>query len=182
MESHANNHDPNVIETGDASAEVGQPPTGVGYKQPPINTRFKKWQSGNRKGRPKGGLAMRPLFERLMKETVPVKDGDKQRRIATSDALMQVLVRGAIRGEPGAVRVQSFLEDKIGLLNIDESLDPAKRAYLTVPEKLPREEWAKVAREALYEGKPPPKPEQKLGLYKSIDGKSRYVRSAKSKN
>jgi hypothetical protein len=87
--------------------------------------------------------------ERLMKETVPVREGSKTRRVPTSDALAQVLVRGLLRAEPGAIRVQAYLEDKTGMLSLHEAHDPKKQGLLVVPKKLPRDEWEKRAQESL---------------------------------
>jgi hypothetical protein len=43
----------------------------VGYKKPPISTRFKKGQSGNPKGRPKDFNAVRRLAQAIAVEVIP---------------------------------------------------------------------------------------------------------------
>src|ERR1700687_436048 len=108
MENDPDDIERKACECDDASADnsADQPPAGVGYKSPPVNTRFRKGHSGHRDGRPKGSLGIRALYQRLMRETVRVRDGDKTRRISTSDALTQVLLRAAMKGERGAVNVQ----------------------------------------------------------------------------
>jgi hypothetical protein len=69
-----------------------------------------------------------------------------------------------MKGEPGAVRALDVLADKLGLLNPCETADGRKFGYLVVPEKLPRDEWQKVALRALeHNMKPDPRftrPEQ----------------------
>jgi hypothetical protein len=82
-----------------------------------------------------------------MRETVSVRDGDQTRRITTSDALAEVLIRGAIKGEQGAFNVQMYLEGKAGLLQ--EEGDIRKYGYLVVGPQLPPEEWDKYAKRAL---------------------------------
>jgi uncharacterized protein DUF5681 len=43
----------------------------VGYKRPPIHTRFKPGQSGNPSGRAKGSQNLKTLCHKIMKEEVP---------------------------------------------------------------------------------------------------------------
>jgi hypothetical protein len=163
-------------EPDDIDREAGKPveasadnsadhPPRTGYKNTPVHTRFHKGQSGNRKGRPKGSGSPRALFERLMRETVRVRDGKRLRRITTSDALAQVLLRGTMQGEPGAVNVQMYIEDKAGLLNIPDESDTRTGHYLVLPHpaKLPPEEWDKAAKRAL-EAVMEPDTEQKPSL------------------
>ena len=151
MEHEQDDVDRDAYGAGDPSTEssADQSPTGVGYKRPPVNTRFRKGQSGNRKGRPQSSRNLRALFARLMRETVCVRDGAKKRRISTSDALSQVLLLGAMRGEPGAIRVQMYVEDHTGLLDPPKEEDGKKYGYLVVPMKLSPEEWEKRAARAL---------------------------------
>ncbi|MDB5317781.1 MAG: hypothetical protein JWO26_370 [Rhodospirillales bacterium] len=43
----------------------------VGYGRPPQGTRFKKGQSGNPKGRPKGAVDMGSVFQRVVARPSP---------------------------------------------------------------------------------------------------------------
>jgi hypothetical protein len=162
MENDPDDIDRKACEAGGASADdsADQP---VGYGRPPVNTRFRKGQSGHRNGRPKGSRGIRALYQRLMRETVRVRDGDKTRRISTSDALTQVLLRAAMKGERGAVNVQMYLEDKAGLLNQPDEDDTGKTRYLVAAIKPPLEEWSKFALRAAERNRDPePKPQGRL--------------------
>ena len=54
----------------------------VGYKKPPLHTRFKKGQSGNPRGRPKGSKNFSTLLAEALNEPVIVAEDGKRRRIS----------------------------------------------------------------------------------------------------
>lgn len=127
----------------------------VGYKNAPTHTRYKKGQSGNKRGRPIGSRNFCTILEVLLQEGVRVSDG---RWISKAQALVKRAFYGAMKGEPGAVKALDVLADKLGLLTPCETEDGRKFGYLVVPEKLPRDEWQKVALRALeHNMKPDPR-------------------------
>jgi len=80
----------------------------VGYGKPPAATRFTKGKSGNPRGRPKGSKNQRPAMneERLgdiiMQEAyreIKVKDGSKEIRIPTVQAIVRSMSINALRGD-----------------------------------------------------------------------------------
>jgi hypothetical protein len=129
-----------------AKGNPSSPP--VGYKNPPALTQFKKGQSGNKRGRPIGSRNFCTILEPVLQEGVRVSDG---LWISKTQALVKRAFYGAMKGEPGAVKALDLLADKLGLLN------PCGRqfGYLVVPEKLPRDEWQKVALRALEQNMEP---------------------------
>ena len=48
----------------------------VGYRKPPVHTRFQPGQSGNPSGRAKGSQNFKTLLNRILKEEIPLLDGD----------------------------------------------------------------------------------------------------------
>ncbi|WAT19277.1 DUF5681 domain-containing protein [Aurantiacibacter sp. MUD11] len=75
----------------------------VGYGKPPVETRFKKGQSGNPAGRPRH----RPLLETMAREAlyrkVPVKIGGKTRNLTVIEAAYQKLTVELLTGSPEKV-------------------------------------------------------------------------------
>jgi hypothetical protein len=84
----------------------------VGYARPPISTRFKKGQSGNPKGRPKGSLNLDSALERELNQRITVKEHGQTRTITKFEACIKQLVNKAASGDPKAIQ---FL---INLLNL----------------------------------------------------------------
>jgi Family of unknown function (DUF5681) len=118
----------------------------VGYGKPPTRTRFKKGRSGNRKGRPTGRKNYCVILEHVLKEGVRLPDN---RLVSKAEALVLRAQHGALKGDPGAIKVLDLFAEKLELSKPCENAEGRKYGYLVVPRKLPREEWVKVAQRAL---------------------------------
>lgn len=84
----------------------------VGYKKPPTATQFKKGQSGNPKGRPKGSTNFATMFKQVMEEKVVVREANGKARTITKfrAAITQVMNKAA------AGNLQAF-KLALGILN-----------------------------------------------------------------
>lgn len=86
-------------------------PYEVGYGKPPKATQFKRGQSGNQKGRPKGARNLGSLIEEALRRKVSIKDDGKERRIRMSEAIITQLFMRAARGDRKPLeRVMELLE------------------------------------------------------------------------
>jgi hypothetical protein len=94
-------------------ADKDQENTGyqVGYRKPPANTRFKKGQSGNPKGRPKGALNLDTLLARALREQVIVQEGGRRKKITKLEAAVKQLANRAASGDLAALRQMVMLLD-----------------------------------------------------------------------
>jgi hypothetical protein len=71
----------------------------VGYGKPPVKNRFKRGQSGNLKGRPKGARNLRTLIAELMNARIYVTENGRRRSISTQEALLKGMLADALRGD-----------------------------------------------------------------------------------
>ena len=59
----------------------------VGYRRPPLHSRFKPGQSGNLKGRPAGRPNVKSMIERVIHQKLPVRQGEKTRKMPMFEAI-----------------------------------------------------------------------------------------------
>jgi len=70
----------------------------VGYGRPPLDTRFKRGQSGNPKGRPPGAKNLASLLNETLNEVVIIKEDGGRKRISKRKAAFKQLVNEAAKG------------------------------------------------------------------------------------
>lgn len=119
----------------------------VGYGRPPIETRFKKGQSGNPKGRPKSSTSKPAILTRVLGEKRRLDSQPRGARAWYSmlELLVMALKQRAVSGHMAATKLFDEVSEKYGTPQCD---GPTKHGFLIVPEKLSEEEW-----EALYSPK-----------------------------
>ena len=93
----------------------------VGFARPPAKHRFKKGQSGNRKGRPKMKYDIYTLLQRVLKRKVRLKGADRQMQV--SEALIRKLRELALSGDRRAISLQRRILEEAGV-NQTERHDP----------------------------------------------------------
>lgn len=71
----------------------------VGYRRPPVHTRFKPGKSGNPKGRPKGQRNLTSEVEKAMAMPVPVTVNGRRKNVRTLTALVWRLREKALGGD-----------------------------------------------------------------------------------
>ena len=79
--------------------------TQVGYGRPPKTTRFKKGQSGNPKGRPKGSLNVATMLIKTLREKVVINENGKRKTVTKLEAALKQMVNKAASGDPRALRL-----------------------------------------------------------------------------
>jgi hypothetical protein len=71
----------------------------IGYGKPPRRNRFKKGQSGNLRGRPRGATNLLTLLNEVLNERVIVADDAGRRKITKGEAIIKQLVNQAAKGD-----------------------------------------------------------------------------------
>jgi Family of unknown function (DUF5681) len=77
----------------------------VGYRRPPVGTRFRPGQSGNPRGRPKGARNLSTVIAAALSERVAVNENGRRRRITKLEAAVKQLVNRAASGEARATQL-----------------------------------------------------------------------------
>lgn len=86
----------------------------VGYKRPPVHTRFQQGNSGNGKGRKRGRKNLKTDLLDELGERITLNEGDRKIRISKQRALVKALVVKGIKGDPRATNAVLNLLLRIG--------------------------------------------------------------------
>ena len=90
----------------DASNEQGRiDKDAVGYGKPPKHSQFKKGQSGNAKGRPRGKRNMASLVSDVLAQKVTITANGKRKRVSSETALLLRLREKALGGDLRALHM-----------------------------------------------------------------------------
>ncbi len=103
----------------------------VGYGKPPKNDRWKKGQSGNSKGRPKGVKNMETVVRQEAYSKIEIKEGGKTYELTKVEALMKRMMAKGIQGDNKAASIALALMEKY-LPHVDA--DAVARTPLTEEE------------------------------------------------
>jgi len=71
----------------------------IGYRRPPASGRFKKGNSGNPKGRPKGSGNFLVLLDQELGQSIVVNENGKKKTITRMQAMVKKVVAGALHGD-----------------------------------------------------------------------------------
>lgn len=99
----------------------------VGYRRPPVASRFKKGRSGNPRGRPKRTRLAKSLLDQALSAPVTISEGGATRVVEQRVALFKSLVARAIKGDARAAALIVRLMDQPGLGAKDEEKQPVTR-------------------------------------------------------
>jgi len=76
----------------------------IGYRKPPVGTRFTKGCSGNPKGRPKGSRSLETVFNEVIRERVNMTENGRTRKVSKLEAILRQLLAKAMAGDMRAIK------------------------------------------------------------------------------
>jgi hypothetical protein len=85
------------------------PKAKVGYRQPPIHSRFKKGHSANPRGRPKRPKTIEACLDQELRKTVMISENGKRTRVTKEQLIAVQIIEKARSGDAKALR---FLIDR----------------------------------------------------------------------
>lgn len=94
----------------------------VGFKKPPKHTQFKRGQSGNPKGRPKGSRNFSSDVKHTLKEPVRLNKDGKRKTVSTQHAALLRLREKALSGD---ARALDRLLNLAGIYNDEDMAEAA---------------------------------------------------------
>jgi hypothetical protein len=103
----------------------------VGYKSPPVRSRFKPGQSGNPSGRTKGSQNFRTLFNKILNEEVSLREGQEVKKISKAEAVLRSVVVGALKGDLRSMAMLLRLAEQTGGFEQKADVDKVTRIILT---------------------------------------------------
>jgi hypothetical protein len=113
-----------------------KPQNGPGRMPPPVEHRFLKGSSGNKRGRPKGSIDLKKLTRRVALKKHRIVVNGRPVRKTLFQLVIETVVRGAASGAPSMVSLHNEIRAKVRPM---EEKQPG--GLLVVPEGLPAEEW-----------------------------------------
>src|SRR6267143_2266780 len=86
----------------------------VGFRRPPLHTRFKPGVSGNPSGRPKDSKNFKTLLHSILNEQISLQEGSQSRKISKTEAIMRRLIIGALKGDTRDMHTLFRLAEQTG--------------------------------------------------------------------
>jgi Family of unknown function (DUF5681) len=71
----------------------------VGYRNPPLHSRFRPGQSGNPRGRPKGAKRFAALLDAELASQILVSEGGVSRTLSKKEAAVKTIVGRLLKGD-----------------------------------------------------------------------------------
>ncbi|MBU3888571.1 DUF5681 domain-containing protein [Methylosinus sp. KRF6] len=119
MSSKSERDDGATPESDDADVESAAPK--VGYRRPPLHTRFKPGQSGNPRGRPKGAKNIDMLCRSLLSRKVTIQENGGRRKVTAVEAIVLATIQRAVRGDNRAAKIMLDLQHRLPTLEDAET-------------------------------------------------------------
>lgn len=96
----------------------------VGYGRPPVSGRFRKGQSGNPNGRPRGRKTDIP-YDAVLGQMVTIREDGRDRRVTAAEAFLLQLTKKGLEGDGAAARqTLASIEEARAKRLLDHDVEP----------------------------------------------------------
>jgi Family of unknown function (DUF5681) len=85
----------------------------IGYARPPEHAKFKRGQSGNPRGRPKGSRNESTMLRELLHRKINARDGGRSRKITILEGILLRITEDALKGD---TKSAAFILNRYGAL------------------------------------------------------------------
>ena len=103
--------------------DPSRPEYEVGYRKPPRHTQFKKGQSGNPRGRPKGSKNFDSMVAHELSEEMDIRENGRLKRMSKLRLSAKQVANGAAAGKLPYIQ---FLQPLMEKLRVQEELRQAR--------------------------------------------------------
>jgi hypothetical protein len=90
----------------------------VGYRSPPLHTRFQPGVSGNPAGRRKGTPNLKTILEQVLREQIALREGNVTKKISKAEAIIRGLVIGAMKSDSRSQMTLFRLAEQVGQFEV----------------------------------------------------------------
>jgi hypothetical protein len=105
----------------------------VGYRKPPKHSRFKRGESGNPKGRPKGTRNLKSDVEEELQRRITVREAGREQPVSKQRGVIMALFNKALQGDPRAI---NMLLDLIMRFTDEAAADTAEEALSATDQEI----------------------------------------------
>ena len=96
----------------------------VGYKRPPLRSRFQPGVSGNPKGRRKRHLNIKEEIQQVYLRKIGVQDGAKKQHISKIVLLFNRLLNDGLKGDRRSALAAANMAKHFGVYDMKETFEP----------------------------------------------------------
>ena len=106
----------------------------VGYRRPPVRSRFQPGSSGNLKGRPKNGKNLKTLIRQALTAKISIKEGPNSRRVSKLEGVVLRQLQSALKGDDRSAMAVIKMATQMGFLD-DADSNPAEATPLSASDE-----------------------------------------------
>ena len=107
----------------------------IGYRRPPLHSRFQPGVSGNPAGRRKGTPNLKTILEQVLREQIALREGKVTKKITKAEAIIRGLVIGAMKSDSRSQMTLFRLAEQVG--QFDQTPEPFRIIELVIVDPRP---------------------------------------------